>query len=95
MLGVVPFINGQKVRITEESLRGHKADSYGAWRDGAGLSTHFQDSGGTAGPRGRGNDHCSHKGQDRHLGEGGVVISTPLYTTPGQNGLHQAPPYTP
>lgn len=89
---MVPFINGQKVRITEES---HKAEGYGAWTDRAGLTTHFQDLGGTAGPRGRGTGHSNHKGQDRHLGQGGIVISTFLYTTLSPDGLHQTPPCTP
>lgn len=40
---MVPFINDQKVRITEEN---HKTEGYGAWRERAGLTTHFQDLGG-------------------------------------------------
>lgn len=92
MLGVVPFINDQKVRITEES---HKAEGYGAWRDRAELTTRFQDRGGTAGPRGTGTGHLNHKGQDRHLGQGGIVISTFLYTTLSPDELHQTPPCTP
>lgn len=90
---MVPFINDQKVRITEEN---HKAEGYGAWRERAGLTTHFQDLGVTAGPRGRGTGHLSHKGQDRHLGQGGIVISTvPYTTTRSRDVLHQAPPCTP
>lgn len=92
MLGVVPFINDQNVRITEES---HKAEGHGAWRERAGLTTHFQDLGATAGPRGRGTGHSSHRGQDRHLGQGGIVISTFLYATPSPDALHQGPPCTP
>lgn len=71
VLGVIPFIKDQKVRITEES---YKAEGYGAWRERAGLTTHFQDLGGTAGPRGRGTGHSSHKGQDRHLGPVGWIV---------------------
>ena len=33
----------------------------------AGPTTHFQDSQGTTGPRGRDTGHRSHKGQHRHL----------------------------
>lgn len=59
-MGVVPFINTHKATITEGSCWGStEVRAMRLEEVGAGPTTHFRDSQGTTGPRGRDTGHWS------------------------------------